>query len=208
MACPSPTALDVEAHNWTFEENKKFELALAQYYHDDDRWTKIASRVPGKTVNDILRRYEQLENDMRLIHSEGHAEQLLHGCNSHATDIKRIKTGPANQPGMQPVAAASGPPEQRKGVPWTQDEHRLFLLGLAKFGKGSWRSIARQFVITRTPTQVASHAQKYFLRLNSIKDKKDKRRASIHDMTTEHIGNTDLFGIPVILPTFSKVSAH
>jgi hypothetical protein len=25
---------------------------------------------------------------------------------------------------------------QRKGVPWTQEEHRLFLLGLAKFGKG------------------------------------------------------------------------
>jgi len=51
----------------------------------------------------------------------------------------------------------------------------------------SWRSIARQFVVTRTPTQVASHAQKYFLRLHSVKDKKDKRRASIHDITTDHV---------------------
>jgi hypothetical protein len=30
---------------------------------------------------------------------------------------------------------------------------------------------------------VASHAQKYFIRLNS-QNKKDKRRASIHDITT------------------------
>lgn len=59
---------------------------------------------------------------------------------------------------------------------------RLFLLGLAKFGKGDWRSISRNFVISRTPTQVASHAQKYFIRLNSIN--KDKRRSSIHDITS------------------------
>ena len=44
--------------------------------------------------------------------------------------------------------------ERRKGIPWTEDEHRLFLLGLAKFGKGDWRSISRSFVMSRTPTQV------------------------------------------------------
>merc|ERR1719409_2237996 len=62
--------------------------------------------------------------------------------------------------------------ERRKGIPWTEEEHRLFLLGLAKFGKGDWRSISRNFVVSRTPTQVASHAQKYFIRLNSM-NKKD-----------------------------------
>ena len=72
--------------------------------------------------------------------------------------------------------------ERRKGIPWTEEEHRLFLLGLAKFGKGDWRSISRNFVVSRTPTQVASHAQKYFIRLNSM-NKKDKRRSSIHDIT-------------------------
>jgi SHAQKYF class myb-like DNA-binding protein len=51
---------------------------------------------------------------------------------------------------MVPEAA----PEKRKGVPWSEEEHRLFLLGLAKFGKGDWRSISRHFVLTRTPTQV------------------------------------------------------
>lgn len=37
-------------------------------------------------------------------------------------------------------------------------------------------------VVTRTPTQVASHAQKYFLRQNSVK--KERKRSSIHDITT------------------------
>ena len=46
--------------------------------------------------------------------------------------------------------------ERRKGIPWTEEEHRLFLMGLAKFGKGDWRSISRNFVITRTPTQVGA----------------------------------------------------
>jgi len=50
--------------------------------------------------------------------------------------------------------------ERRKGIPWTEEEHRLFLLGLTKFGKGDWRSISRTYVTSRTPTQVASHAQK------------------------------------------------
>lgn len=59
---------------------------------------------------------------------------------------------------------------------------RLFLIGLEKFGKGDWRSISRNAVVSRTPTQVASHAQKFFLRMNSVK--KDKKRSSIHDITT------------------------
>ena len=59
---------------------------------------------------------------------------------------------------------------------------RLFLIGLSKFGKGDWRSISRNVVVTRTPTQVASHAQKYFLRQNSVK--KERKRSSIHDITT------------------------
>ncbi|XP_039119001.1 transcription factor MYBS3 [Dioscorea cayenensis subsp. rotundata] len=71
------------------------------------------------------------------------------------------------------------PEKPKKGVPWTEEEHRSFLAGLEILGKGDWRGISRHFVMTRTPTQVASHAQKYFLRQNNINKK--KRRLSLFD---------------------------
>lgn len=58
-------------------------------------------------------------------------------------------------------------------------------MGLEKYGKGDWRNISKKMVISRTPTQVASHAQKYYQR--QISGGKDKRRPSIHDITTVHI---------------------
>ncbi|KAI7735297.1 hypothetical protein M8C21_019234 [Ambrosia artemisiifolia] len=76
--------------------------------------------------------------------------------------------------------------ERKKGLPWSEDEHRRFLAGLEKLGKGDWRGISRNFVTTRTPTQVASHAQKYFLRQASLVKK--KRRSSLFDLVRDKNG--------------------
>ncbi|KAL6989263.1 hypothetical protein U1Q18_015015, partial [Sarracenia purpurea var. burkii] len=66
----------------------------------------------------------------------------------------------------------------------------LFLIGLDTYGRGDWRSISRNLVVTKTPAQVRSHAQKFFLRQSS--KKKVWRRTGIHDITT----TTDTQTIP------------
>ncbi|KAK9059677.1 hypothetical protein SSX86_020381 [Deinandra increscens subsp. villosa] len=71
--------------------------------------------------------------------------------------------------------------DKKKGMPWTEDEHRSFLKGLEKLGKGSWRAISKDYVPSRTPTQVASHAQKYFIRMNAT-DGKRNQRSSLFDV--------------------------
>ena len=75
--------------------------------------------------------------------------------------------------------------ERKRGIPWTEEEHKLFLVGLQKVGKGDWRGISRNYVKTRTPTQVASHAQKYFLRRSNLNRR--RRRSSLFDITTDTV---------------------
>jgi SHAQKYF class myb-like DNA-binding protein len=59
-------------------------------------------------------------------------------------------------------------PSQSKRMRWTDEEHQLFLEGIKQFGKGAEanRQISEKFVTTKTPSQVASHAQKYYLKAN------------------------------------------
>lgn len=69
-----------------------------------------------------------------------------------------------------------------------------FLAGLNLLRRGDWIGISNEFVPTRTPTQVASHAQKYFVR-QALSDKKN-RRPSIFDIPySESVIN--IFDIPL-----------
>ncbi|XP_039134644.1 transcription factor SRM1 [Dioscorea cayenensis subsp. rotundata] len=182
---------------WSRDQEKAFENALATVPEDSsDRWEKIAAAVPGKSIEEIKCHYDLLVEDINGIESgrvpvpsyksssEGSADHASEGGSGKKGGHSSHLHGDSNHGGK----GSRSDQERRKGIAWTEDEHRLFLLGLDKYGKGDWRSISRNYVISRTPTQVASHAQKYFIRLNSMN--KDRRRSSIHDITS--VGNGDM----------------
>ena len=63
---------------------------------------------------------------------------------------------------------------------------------------------------THPHVQVASHAQKYFIRLNSM-NKKDKRRASIHDITSNDMPPGRLSShaaLPLLMPQGVSLMPH
>ncbi|OWM90316.1 transcription factor MYBS1 [Punica granatum] len=203
---------------WSREEEKAFENAIAMHWAEDsaEHWDKIASLVPSKSIEELKQHYEILVEDVRAI-EEGKVQipnyvgeettsstkDNKHGVPSGGASDKRQNCGFGG--GFSGLGHDSGghggkggsrsDQERRKGIPWTEEEHRLFLLGLDKFGKGDWRSISRNFVISRTPTQVASHAQKYFIRLNSMN--RDRRRSSIHDITSVNNGDISAPQAPI-----------
>ncbi|XP_049349753.1 uncharacterized protein LOC125814335 [Solanum verrucosum] len=79
-----------------------------------------------------------------------------------------------------------------KGRRWSDDEQRAFLIGLDKLGKGNWTRIAKEFVPSRTPTQVASHAQKYFDRQKENRALKCKKSSVFDINLDEESSNTCL----------------
>ncbi|KAM0013231.1 putative transcription factor MYB-HB-like family [Helianthus debilis subsp. tardiflorus] len=105
---------------WTKEQNKWFESALAIFDTETpDRWSNVAAFVPGKSECEVREQYEALKADINnieagLVEDPGYltvkSEYLQdHGFKSFANRLYRSR---------------SFDPERRKGVPWTEDEHR------------------------------------------------------------------------------------
>ncbi|KAI3927678.1 hypothetical protein MKW92_027104 [Papaver armeniacum] len=168
------TSNSLATSKWTREQDKLFETGLVIYPEGTpDRFARIAERVPGKSISEVHQHYQLLVRDMLEIEA-GHVE-----LPNYLDDVDDYDIGSsyANQSGTTTSKAK----ERKIGIPWTEQEHRDFLLGLKERDRGDWRGISRDFVKSRTPGQVASHAQKYFLHINTKPNKKGRKRSSIHD---------------------------
>ena len=131
---------------WTREQDKAFENALVTYPDEDseDRWEKIAAAVPGKSVEEIKHHYELLVEDLDNIESGivplPCYSSSLDDSESHAGDGGTSKKGghfgqnssESNHGGKSSKADQ----ERRKGIAWTEDEHRLVIQLFSHFSMG------------------------------------------------------------------------
>ncbi|KAM0023158.1 putative transcription factor MYB-HB-like family [Helianthus debilis subsp. tardiflorus] len=150
-------------------------------------WQELANGIPGKTPDEVKAYYKAVEHD--LLEIEAGRLKLPNYPDDDDDDIG----GESSVVEAGTGQSKSGEKERKKATPWSVEEHKRFLQGLEIYGKGDWRSISRMMVVTRTATQVASHAQKYFIRQASLKEdnnkeenrkRKKRKRSSIHDITT------------------------
>ncbi|KAM0867003.1 hypothetical protein ACQ4PT_042280 [Festuca glaucescens] len=79
---------------------------------------------------------------------------------------------------------------RNRAVPWSHDEHRLFLAGIKEHGVGKWQKLSREFVTTRSASQIASHYQKYSIRQAKLR-RNECKRPSIHDINDDTQGAAD-----------------
>lgn len=204
--------LDGTCNGWTKEQNKTFENVLAMYGDQGDQWERTAAELTGKTIEEVKHHYQLLVEDVNAIESgcvplpcyvssfEDHVNSSADVALCEMGSQGQIQTGSINE--RKPLKSDQ---ERRKGIAWTEDEHRLFLRGLEMYGRGDWKSISRYYVLSRTPTQVASHAQKYFLRLNATN--KERRRSSIYDITISDNGDTSAPQGPIVGQLYGEVEA-
>eukprot|EP00798_Chlamydomonas_sp_ICE-L_P005758 gene5758-6053_t len=150
--------------HWTCEEHQQFLRGLDELGRGS--WRAISRfYVPSRTAAQVASHAQKffLKNEGKSTDKSGKPTVLA------PSTIGDRRVGDSTAP-----ASLSS-----RGEHWTEDEHVQFLQGLMELGKGAWREISAKFVPSRTPTQVASHSQKYFTKVDTVS--KRKRSLFAHD---------------------------
>ena len=132
---------------WTRDEEKAFENAIAMHWIDEDsneQWGKIASMVPSKSLEELKLHYKILVEDVCAIEAgnvtipnyEGEeatsSTEDFHGLSGSMTTEKKLSRGYGNgfmglgreSSGHGGKGASRSEQERKKGIPWTEQEHR------------------------------------------------------------------------------------
>lgn len=138
------SSASASATAWSKEEEKAFENAIAMHWvgeESEDQWEKIASNVPSKSMEELKQHYDMLVEDVSAIEA-GHIplpnyvgeEATSSNKDSHglSSSDKKSNCGYGSGfPGLGHDSAGHGgkggsrqDQERRKGIPWTEEEHR------------------------------------------------------------------------------------
>jgi Myb-like DNA-binding domain len=117
------------AGTWSREEEKDFENAVATH---GDNWDEIATLVPSKSLDEIKRHYELLVEDIDGIEA-GRVQLPLYSSGLESGDHgdgggKKGGHGDSGHGGK----GSRSEQERRKGIAWTEDEHR-YVTNFVKF---------------------------------------------------------------------------
>ncbi|XP_074341328.1 transcription factor SRM1-like [Apium graveolens] len=166
---------------WTFKDNKLYEDTMEEFedYGSVAFFQRVALLMPWKTMESIKLHHQILMEELKWIKSSnGEFEDIIIEDSVDFEDIVREDIMTEGEVKQQANQQTSRP--KKRGIAWTMEEHWAFMRGLEVCGKGDWKNISQFFVSSRTPTQVASHAQKFFKRME--KTEAEKSRTTINDI--------------------------
>ncbi|KAK7279275.1 hypothetical protein RJT34_24322 [Clitoria ternatea] len=175
-----------------FDEQKKTPVALARLQQQENKNLPVITRMPHQQNHSVISTTELFQNqpNKNLITMTQFPQQH---SDTNPIESKSDDALPKSTKRSKPIA-------------WTKEEHMLFLLGVDNRGKGDWKGISRFYVKSKTPTQVASHAQKYYIRQETTAANKRRKRKSIHDITLESEGLVFPNNEQVVTPSSSSSS--
>lgn len=111
---------------WSWLEDKLFERALVVFPEGTPgRWEQIASQVPRKSWSEVRQHYEDLVHDVVEIDS-GRVELPSYEYDDEL-GLDSVSWGCAESGTGQVSFGSKGKEretERRKGIPWTEEEHR------------------------------------------------------------------------------------
>ena len=162
-------AKEVRIGRWTEEEHQLYVDGLAKFGKD---WSKISTEVGTRTPTQVRERARYVgQREAKEVRigpwTEEEHQLYVDGLAKFGKDWSKISTevGTRTPTQVRDHASYVGQrcggtgDEEAKEVrigPWTEEEHQLYVDGVAKFGK-DWNLVATE-VGTRTPTQVRKYA--------------------------------------------------